>query len=163
VEDLPVPATLERRPTAPNGKAAAIEIPINQVEPSPANPRHDAAEALDELAASIAEYGLLQPVVVRPAASGYELIDGHRRFAAAQRLGWTRILAVVRDVSDNDQAYLLTLTANLQREDLSPKEESEALEVLVRKWGWTTRQVAEAIKRDHSYVSRRLRVFEDGP
>ncbi len=62
-------------------------------------------------------------------------------FAAAQQLGWKRIPAVVRDEPDDGQAYLLPVVANLQREDLSPKEESAALEVLVREWGWTTRQV----------------------
>jgi ParB family chromosome partitioning protein len=103
---------------------------------------------------------LLQPVVVRRVNSAYELIAGHRRLAAAKQLGWRQIAAVVRNESD-DQAYLLTLTENLQREDLSPKEEAAALEVLVRERGWTTRQVGEAIKRSHIYVSRRLRVFED--
>src|ERR671939_1345712 len=99
-------------------------------------------------------------VVVRRVNGTYELIAGHRRLAAAQQLGWAYISAVVRDETD-DQAYLLTLTENLQRDDLSPKEEAAALEVLVRERGWTTRQVGEAIKRDHTYVSRRLRVFED--
>jgi ParB family chromosome partitioning protein len=67
---------------------------------------------------------------------------------------------VVRDETE-DQAYILTLVENLQREDLTPKEEATALELLVRERGWTTRQVGEAIKRSHTFVSRRLRVFED--
>jgi ParB family chromosome partitioning protein len=75
-------------------------------------------------------------------------------------LGWTEIAAVVRDETD-DQAYILTLVENLQREDLTPKEEAAALEVLVRERGWSTRQVGQAITRSHIYVSRRLRVFED--
>jgi ParB-like chromosome segregation protein Spo0J len=66
----------------------------------------------------------------------------------------------VRDETE-EQAYILTLVENLQREDLDPKEEAAALEVLVRERGWSTRQVGEAIKRSHIYVSRRLRVFED--
>jgi ParB family chromosome partitioning protein len=157
------PATLQRT-TTHNGKAAAMarEIPLDQVGASPTNPRQTTDDdSLAELTASVAEYGLLQPVVVRALANGYELIDGHRRFAAAQQLGWKRIPAVVRDEPDDGAAYLLQLTANLQREDLSPKEESAALEVLVREWGWSTHQVGDAIKRSHSYVSRRLRVFED--
>ena len=134
-------------------------IAVDQVHDSPRNPRHK-VEGLDELAASLQEYGLLQPVVVRRVNGTYELIAGHRRLAAAKQLGWRQIAAVVRDETD-DQAYLLTLTENLQRDDLSPKEEAAALEVLVRERGWTTRQVGEAIKRNHTYVSRRLRVFED--
>jgi len=98
--------------------------------------------------------------VVRRVNGAYELIAGHRRLAAATQLGWRQIAAVVRNESD-DQAYLLTLTENLQRENLSPKEEAAALEVLVRERGWSTRQVGEAVKRSHIYVSRRLRVFED--
>ena len=99
-------------------------------------------------------------MVVRRRGDGYELIAGHRRFQAAKVLGWTEIAAVVRDETD-DQAYILTLVENLQREDLTPREEAAALEVLVRERGWTTRQVGEAIKRSHMYVSRRLRVFDD--
>src|SRR5262249_17387363 len=134
-------------------------IAVDQVRVSPRNPRHK-VEGLDELAASLQEYGLLQPVVVRRVNGPYELIAGHRRLAAAEQLGWHQIAAVVRTETD-DQAYLLTLTENLQREDLTPKEEAAALEVLVRERGWTTRQVGEAIKRSHTYVGRRLRVFDD--
>jgi ParB family chromosome partitioning protein len=135
-------------------------LALDQVHESPRNPRHT-VEGIDELAASLQEYGLLQPVVVRRVNGAYELIAGHRRLAAARQLGWQQIAAVVRDDTDKDQAYLLTLTENLQRDDLTPKEEAAALEVLVRERGWTTRQVGEAIKRSHIYVSRRLRVFDD--
>src|SRR4051794_8955799 len=102
----------------------------------------------------------VQPVVVRRRADGYELIAGHRRVEAAKSLGWTEITAVVRDETD-DQAYLLTLVENLQREDLTPREEAAALKLLVRERGWSTRQLGEAIKRSAMYVSRRLRVFDD--
>jgi ParB family chromosome partitioning protein len=134
-------------------------LSLSSIEPSPRNPRQH-ADGIAELADSLRAHGLLQPVVVRRHHIGYELIAGHRRFEAARVLGWTEIAAVVRDETD-EQAYILTLVENLQREDLSPKEEAAALEVLVRERGWTTRQVGEAIKRDHAYVSRRLRVFED--
>jgi ParB-like chromosome segregation protein Spo0J len=75
-------------------------------------------------------------------------------------LGWTEIAAVVRDETD-DQVYILTLVENLHRENLTPKEEAAALEVLVRERGWTTRQGGDAVKRSAMYVSRRLRVFDD--
>jgi ParB family chromosome partitioning protein len=134
-------------------------LSLNSIEPSPRNPRQH-ADGIAELADSLRAHGLLQPVVVRRRHHGYELIAGHRRFEAARVLGWTEIAAVVRDETD-EQAYILTLVENLQREDLSPKEEAAALEVLVRERGWSTRQVGEAIKRGPMYVSRRLRVFED--
>src|SRR5205823_1199195 len=117
-------------------------------------------DGIAELADSLRAHGLLQPVVVRHRGDGYELIAGHRRVEAAKVLGWTEIAAVVRDETD-DQAYILTLVENLQREDLTPKEEAAALEVLVRERGWSTHQVGEAIKRSHMYVSKRLRVFSD--
>jgi ParB family transcriptional regulator, chromosome partitioning protein len=115
---------------------------------------------VDELAASMREHGLMQPVGVRQLSDSYELIAGHRRLEAVKLLGWSEIAAIVREETA-DQAYILTLVENLQREDLSPREEAAALELLVRERGWTTRQVGEAIKRSHIYVSRRLRVFED--
>lgn len=134
-------------------------LPIASIQPSPRNPRHH-VEGIAELADSLRAHGLLQPLVVRRRGAAYELIAGHRRLEAAKVLGWTEIAAVVRDETD-DQAYILTLVQNLQREDLTPKEEASALEVLVRERGWSTRQVGEAIKRSHIYVSRRLRVFDD--
>jgi ParB family chromosome partitioning protein len=137
----------------------AYSIPLAAIQPSPRNPRQDIGD-VDELTDSLRAHGLLQPIVVRRTGAGYELIAGHRRYEAARRLGWTEIAAVVRDETD-EQAYILTLVENLQREDLSPREEAAALEVLVRERSWTTRQVGEAIKRSHMYVSRRLRVFED--
>jgi ParB family chromosome partitioning protein len=132
---------------------------VAAIRPSPRNPRLT-LEGIDELASSLSDHGLLQPVVVRRVGKEFELIAGHRRLEAARLLDWPAIAAVVRDEAQ-DQAYILTLVENLQREDLTPKEEAAALEVLVRERGWSTRQVGEAIKRSPIYVSRRLRVFED--
>jgi ParB family chromosome partitioning protein len=135
-------------------------VAVADVQPSARNPRRS-FDGIAELAASIAEHGLLQPVVVRRCGrDGYELIAGHRRLEAVKTLGWSEISAVVRDETE-EQAYILTLVENLQRDDLTPNEEAAALEVLVRERGWSTRQVGEAIKRSPMYVSRRLRVFED--
>jgi ParB family chromosome partitioning protein len=135
-------------------------IPIDRIAPSPHNPRQSLGH-LDELTDSIRAYGLLQPIVVRERGDGrFEVVAGHRRFAAVQSLGWSEVPAVVRQADQGD-AYLLALIENLQRDNLSPREEAEALEILVREHGLSTRQVAEAVKRSASYVSRRLRVFED--
>lgn len=135
------------------------EVDVAQIVPSPRNPRADLGD-IDELADSIEAFDLLQPVVVRPLAGDrYELIAGHRRFAAVQQLGRQKIAAVVRQAADDDQAYLLTLAENLAREDLTPAEEAAGLAVLVRRHGWSLRQVGEAIHKSHAYVSQRLRVF----
>jgi len=134
-------------------------IGVDLIAPSPRNPRSDLG-AIDELTASIQAYGLLQPIVLREVGGRYEIVAGHRRFAAAKRLGWQEIGAVIR-TDDQDGAYILTLVENLQRDDLTPKEEARALEVLVRERRWSTREVAEAVKRSPAYISKRLRVFED--
>jgi ParB family transcriptional regulator, chromosome partitioning protein len=154
-EDLD--AGLDKRPMLDD--RLVHSLPLVAIQPSPRNPRERMGN-VEELADSLRAHGLLQPIVVRRCGAGYELIAGHRRYEAARQLGWTQISAVVRDETD-EQAYILTLVENLQREDLSPKEEAAALEVLVRERGWSTRQVGEAIKRGPMYVSRRLRVFED--
>jgi ParB family transcriptional regulator, chromosome partitioning protein len=135
------------------------ELEVTRITPSPRNPREDLGD-IDELAESIEAFDLLQPVVVRRLPGDrYELIAGHRRFAAVQQLGRQKIAAVVRD-ADDDQAYLLTLAENLAREDLTPAEEAAGLGVLVREHGWSVRQVAEAIHKSPAFVSLRLRVFE---
>jgi ParB family chromosome partitioning protein len=135
------------------------DILLLAIDASTRNPR-GSLDGIDELAASITSHGLLQPIVVRRIGDRYELIAGHRRVEAMRRLGWQTAPAIVR-ATDVDQAYILTLVENLQRADLRPTEEATALETLVRERGWTTRQVAAAIKRSQAYVSKRLRVFED--
>jgi ParB family transcriptional regulator, chromosome partitioning protein len=141
------------------GAPLVEHIPLDKIRPSPRNPRRG-PEQIAALAESIRAYGLLQPLVVRRRRRGYELVAGHRRLAALRQLGWETAPAIVR-VADEDEAYVLALVENLQREDLSPREEADALADLVRTRRWTTRQVAQAIKRSAAYVSKRLRVFED--
>lgn len=142
------------------GDLSVTQVPLDAIQPSPRNPRHS-LEHVDELAASIDAYGLLQPIVLRPRVDGqFEIVAGHRRFEAVKALGWTEIPSTIREAAP-DEAYILTLVENLQRDELTPREESTGLEVLVREHGWGVRQVAEAVKRSPSYVSRRLRVFED--
>ena len=133
-------------------------LPIASIQPSRRNPRQ--RMDIDELAESLRAHGLLEPIVVRRRGAGYELIAGHRRLEAAKLLEWPTIEAKVLVVTP-EQAYILTLVENLQREDLTAHEEAEALGALVRERRWSVRKVAEAIRRDPMYVSRRLRVFED--
>jgi ParB family transcriptional regulator, chromosome partitioning protein len=134
-------------------------IPVATITASQRNPRRR-LHGIDELAASLAAHGLLQPVLVRRSDEHFELVAGHRRLAAAVQLGWQNIPCIVRSV-DEDQAYVLTIVENLQREDLSSREESDALAILVKERKWSTHQVAAAIQRSQAYVSKRLRVFED--
>lgn len=139
---------------------SVTHVPLDAIREDPRNPRQR-LRGVEELADSMRAYGLLQAVLVRPTNTGYALIAGHRRLAAAKLLGWSEIPAVVRGVRTDDDAFLLTLTENLQRDDLTPREQSRALEILVRERGWSTRQIASAVKRSPAFISKRLRVFDD--
>jgi ParB family chromosome partitioning protein len=142
-----------------DGRPEIALIPVADISASQRNPRRR-LQGIDELAASLASHGMLQPVLVRNSNEHFELVAGHRRLAAAIKLGWRAIPAIVRSV-DEDEAYVLTIVENLQREDLSSREESAALAVLIKERSWSTHQVAAAIQRSQAYVSKRLRVFED--
>jgi ParB family chromosome partitioning protein len=135
------------------------EIPLDQIQ-LPLQPARRVLGDIAGLAASMQEYGLQQPISVRADGDRYILTSGLRRLTAARTLGWTSIAAFVRSVSSDD-AYVIDLVENLQREDLSPEEEADALVELVRTRGWTLDQVAEAVKRSPGYISKRVRLFED--
>jgi ParB family chromosome partitioning protein len=104
--------------------------------------------------------GLLQPVTVRPAprGGGYELIAGERRFRAAQRIGWTEIPAIVKDVDDR-LLLSLAMVENLQRADLNPIEEAEGYEQLIRDFSLTQQEVADIVGKDRSTVANTLRLL----
>ncbi len=141
------------------------EIPVDLVERNPYQPRTRIEErGLEELAASIAARGMVQPVLVRPCADGrrFELIAGERRWRAAQRAGLAVIPALVREASD-EEAAAIALIENVQREDLNPIEEAEALRRLVEEFGLTHQRVAEAVGRSRAAVSNLLRLLELGP
>ena len=117
-------------------------------------------ERLEELAASIKAQGLIQPVVVRAIAPGrYELIAGERRWRAAQKAGMTEVPALVKEVPDQ-AVVAMALIENIQREDLSPLEESQALARLIEEFDLTHQQAADAVGRSRAAVSNLLRLLE---
>ena len=129
-------------------------VPLSAVRPNPDQPRkYFAPEKLSELAASIKARGLLQPIVVRSREDGFELLAGERRFRAAQEAGISRIPAIVRE---GDDPLELALIENLQREDLSPLEEAEALGLLIERHGYSHREVADLLGKSRPYVSNIL-------
>lgn len=136
-------------------------IPLGQIRPNPLQPRKEfKPEELADLEASLRVSGLLQPVTVRPAprGSGYELIAGERRFRAAQRIGWTEIPAIVKDVDDR-LLLSLAMVENLQRSDLNPIEEAEGYEQLIRDFSLTQQEVADIVGKDRSTVANTLRLL----
>lgn len=136
-------------------------LPIAQIRPNPLQPRKEfKPEELADLEASLRVSGLLQPVTVRPAprGSGYELIAGERRFRAAQRLGWTEIPAIVKDVDDR-LLLSLAMVENLQRSDLNPIEEAEGYEQLIKDFSLTQQEVADIVGKDRSTIANTLRLL----
>lgn len=134
---------------------------IAQIRPNPLQPRKEfREEELADLESSLRVSGLLQPITVRPApkGDGYELIAGERRFRAAQRLGWTEIPAVIRDVDDK-LLLSLAMVENLQRADLNPIEEAEGYEQLIRDFSLTQQEVADVVGKDRSTVANTLRLL----
>ncbi len=139
--------------------AVTLEIPLAELEANPLQPRrHFEQTALEELAATIREHGILTPVVVRRAREGYQVIAGERRIRAARMAGLNRIPAVVREASDA-QALQVALVENLQREDLNPVEAAEAYRRLVDEFGLTQEEVAGRLGRDRSSVANALRLL----
>ncbi len=140
--------------------AAPVELPIDAIAPNPQQPRKDFDDkALQDLAASLRQSGVLQPVVVRRLGDGYQLVVGERRWRAAKLAGIARIPAVIREVSDA-QSLELALVENLLREDLNPMEEAEAYQRLLAEFGWTQEELAQRVARDRSSVANCLRLLK---
>jgi ParB family chromosome partitioning protein len=139
--------------------AILSDVPVASVSPNPHQPRvHFDEESLTELSASIAEMGVLQPILVRPLGDGFELIAGERRWRAAQRAGLTTIPAVIRltdDVSSVEQA----LVENLHRQDLTALEEAAAFQQLLDEFGLTHDQVATRVGKSRSAITNSLRLL----
>ncbi len=147
-------------PQRPAGRGVT-DIPIGLVRHNPYQPRvHSEREALDALAASVAEHGVLQPILVVETVDGYQLIAGERRLRAAEMVGLERIPAVVRSTVPERHHLELALIENLQRADLNPLEEARAFRQLIAEFGLTQEQVAERVGRARSSVANTLRLLE---
>lgn len=138
-------------------------LPISSIAPNPWQPRQVFdADQLEQLASSIKAQGLLQPVVVRPAEDGYELIAGERRWRASGLAGLTHIPAVVRQVDDRTTAAL-ALVENLQREDLNALEKAQGIKRLIDDFGLTHQQAGDALGHSRTHVSNLLRLLDLAP
>ncbi len=142
---------------------ALRDLPIASLRPNPFQPRTRIDEAeLTDLANSMEVSGLLQPVIVRPRDGGFELIAGERRWRAAERLGWPKISAVVRDVDDRT-LLTLALIENLQRDDLSPIDEAAGYRRLGEEFQLGQAEIARVVGRDRSTVANLLRLLQLPP
>ena len=145
-------------------KDLSIEyIPVNSVRPNPYQPRKVFSQAaLEDLAFSIKEHGLMQPITVRMIGNSYELIAGERRLKASKLAGLTEIPAVIIDVTTKDSA-VLALIENLQRENLNFLEESEAYSIIMQDYGYTQQELAQTLGKNQSTVANKLRILKLSP
>jgi ParB family chromosome partitioning protein len=161
----PAVAAAQSRESAERSLPGAFSVPIEQLVPDPGQPRREFdAGRLAELAASLADYGVLQPLVVRESGflddgrTQYMIVAGGRRYAAALQAGLTRLPVLVRE-SEGAQLRILQLTENLQREALPAVDEARALKELMDLEALDTRSVATRLHRSHTYVADRLKLI----
>jgi ParB family chromosome partitioning protein len=151
-------------PSAPdrsesNSEGATFQVDVERIRPSAFQPRRTFDEAkIEELAASIRNQGIIQPLVVRPRDGGYELIAGERRWRAAMKAGLQEVPVVVRQASDHD-ALQLALIENLQREDLNPIEEASGYKRLQEEFQWSQDEMAEKVGKSRPAIANALRLL----
>jgi ParB family chromosome partitioning protein len=146
--------------SAPPASRGVIDLSVSVIRRNPRQPRRafDSA-ALDELATSIASVGVVQPVIVREVAGGYELIAGERRWRAAQKAGFTVIPAIVRVASDVESLEL-ALVENVVRQQLNPVDEAYALKVLLDDLGVTQENLAARVGKSRSAIANKIRLLD---
>jgi ParB family transcriptional regulator, chromosome partitioning protein len=141
--------------------ATVRQIPISRIDPNPEQPRLALdQDALNELASSLREHGVLQPILVRPLPAGrYQLVAGERRWRAAQMAELETIPALVEDLDDGT-ALEIAIIENLQREDLSPLDEAAMYRRMTQGYGYSVRKLAQKLGKDKGYVENRLRLAD---
>ena len=134
-------------------------IDINDIKPNSNQPRKTFDEdKLNELAASIEEHGLIQPLVLRKAEKGYEIVAGERRWRAARKIGIREIPCIVRELTDEEN-MLLAIIENMQREDLNPIEEAEGIRQMIDTYGLTQEEVSKSVGKSRPYIANSLRLL----
>ena len=147
--------------SATGNENGSTMLSINEVEPNRNQPRKIFNESgLEELAKSIEQNGIIQPILVRPMTDGsYQLIAGERRWRAARMAGLTEVPVTIREMSD-EEASIFALIENLQREDLNPVEEAEGLKSLIESYGFTQEEAADKVGKSRTAVTNTLRLLK---
>ncbi|MGN6591763.1 MAG: ParB/RepB/Spo0J family partition protein [Terriglobales bacterium] len=159
----PRPAAAAPAPKTPGPEGELRLVPLDAVQPNPFQPRrHFDPAALEELTASIRAQGVLQPLLVRPLASGYELIAGERRLRAAAAAGLEQVPVVVRPLND-ETSLAIAIIENLQRADLNPIEQAQAFHELAQRFRLTQEQIAQRTGKDRATIANFLRLLRLDP
>lgn len=143
----------------PADENSVKHVSIDKIKPNANQPRKSFnEEKINELASSILEHGLIQPIVVREYGNGYEIVAGERRYRAARVAGLKTIPCLVRELSD-EQNMLLAIIENVQREDLNPIDEAMAINQMIDTYGLTQEQVSKSISKSRPYITNSLRLL----
>lgn len=135
-------------------------LDINSIRPNKNQPRKVFdPEKIEELANSIKEHGVIQPIVVRNVGDGYEIVAGERRWRAARKAGLTEVPCIVRELTD-EQNMLFAIIENMQREDLNPIEEAQGLDRMIKTFGLTQEEVSKSVGKSRPYISNSLRLLK---
>ena len=148
-------------PDGPTRSVGVRIVHIERIEPNPEQPRMVFEQAaLDELAASIREHGVLQPILVRPLGPNtYQIVAGERRWRASKQAGLATIPALIEDI-DDDTALEIAIIENLQREDLTPLDEAAMFDRMIHQHGYSIRKLADKLGKDKGYLENRLRLAD---
>lgn len=146
--------------TAGGQENTVTYIDINDIKPNRSQPRKNFDEdRIAELAASIQEHGIIQPLIVRKDDTGYELVAGERRWRAARKAALDKVPCLIREFTDEENA-LIAIIENMQREDLDPIEEAEGLNEMIRKYGLTQDEVSVSVGKSRPYITNSLRLLK---
>ncbi len=152
------PASKKTEPVADEDRVLYIDI--NNIKPNKAQPRITFDEdKLKELESSIKEHGVIQPLIVREAENGYELVAGERRWRASRLAGLKKVPCIIRNFDDKQNA-IVAIIENMQREDLNPIEEAEGLRSMTEKYGFTQEQVSASLGKSRTYITNSIRLLK---
>ncbi len=143
-----------------NDSDRVVYIDINEIKPNPDQPRkHFDAARLEELANSIQENGVIQPLVVQKKENCYELVAGERRWRASRLAGLKKVPCLIREF-DEKQNLIVAIIENMQREDLDPMEEANGIQQMIHKFGFTQEQVSESLGKSRAYIANSVRLLK---
>lgn len=165
ISDQPVSVSREASSATPvaektDPSQAVLYIDINDIKPNENQPRKVFnEEKIQDLAASIVEHGVIQPLIIRGAAHGFEIVAGERRWRAARAAGLKEVPCLIRELSDEEN-MLVAIIENMQREDLNPIEEAQGLDRMLKSYGLTQEQVSKSVGKSRPYITNSLRLLK---
>jgi len=143
-----------------SNKNSILYLDINEIKPNNNQPRKRFDdEKIDELAASIETYGVIQPIVLRKSDIGYEIVAGERRWRAARKANLKKIPCILKELTEEEN-MVISIIENMQREDLNPIEEAEALQQMIEKFGLSQEQVSRSVGKSRPYITNALRLLK---